>query len=187
MKEILKGPGITYDVFKNEMRTTLRLLCITDAQSKRSHITKVEKEIANLKGKSDSLSNMEEKLLRACRKDLSKLQYKAGKRKLGRIKNFYTEINEGNSAMLRRAMEKTNVTNNISEIHCNDNVIKDPSQILEIFRSHFEEIYKQKNATRMSKTESSRNFLNKIKSHKILNFDYLNLSQRWNLKKQSKN
>ncbi len=90
-----------------------------ESETKTQHIKNVENRLQNLKNRPpDCLSQddvSEIKTLKQQQKEhLANIKLKP-------MKNFYTELNEGDSAALKRALTESNIPNNVTKIVENTN------------------------------------------------------------------
>ena len=123
-----------HDLRKARLRNYLRFLCINHA----SNQGKVDKDLQQKLNACCSASEKKKIQNRIIRRT----EHKAWQ-KIKRIKRFYRDVNEGDSAALKKLLCRNNPTNNITQIEREDksNTI-DADEIMKEFTAKYKNIYK---------------------------------------------
>ena len=129
-----------YDKCKSYLRDKLRLLGILLNDYNRCQENRLKEQITEIEANLDSESLT---TLSKLKKQQMDLAMKKERLKLKQIKNFYLDVNEGSSKALKKCLSNHSKMNNIERITKENGMeTTDTDEILQTFRAHFKERYK---------------------------------------------
>lgn len=164
-----------YESFKLELRETLREISINKNKIENNRKHFLQKKIQKLGEQTPcNLSNAH---LEKYKSELQKLYMEELQRKVKNLKNFYLDLNEGDSATLKKWINRKNPANEISTVKLQTGeTTENTTKIIDSFAEYFENIYSNKEVNLDSQKQIIKNF---AKKHKIPKKDRKDLGKEF--------